>query len=112
MNRYPVWKYVVIAVALLVGFDAKSAQAIGLALDEALANVINHGYEGRPDQPIHVEFQMREAAGEAEKGSGHWPVASGQRSDSEPGTPGSASPPGAGDRAPASAALSPPASTS
>ncbi len=44
---------------LLVGFEAKVAQSIGLALDEALANVINHGYSGRPNQPIHIEFQMR-----------------------------------------------------
>ncbi len=50
---------------LLVGFDQESAQAIGLALDEALANVINHGYDGRSDQPIHVEFQMKRPAGSA-----------------------------------------------
>ncbi len=43
---------------LLVGFDAESAHAVSLALDEALANVINHGYGGQAGQPIHVELQM------------------------------------------------------
>lgn len=49
-----------------VGFDSKSAQQIGLALDEALANVIKHGYEGRQDQPIHIEFQLLPAGGDGE----------------------------------------------
>ncbi|MDD4889431.1 MAG: ATP-binding protein [Phycisphaerae bacterium] len=48
---------------LLAGFDAKMAQSIGLALDEALANVIKHGYSGHPNQPIHIDFQMRPASG-------------------------------------------------
>jgi len=43
----------------LAGLDHKSAQAVGLALDEALANVIRHGYDGRPNQPIHIEFDLR-----------------------------------------------------
>lgn len=48
---------------LLAGFEAKIAQSIGLALDEALANVIKHGYSGRANQPIHVDFQMRPPSG-------------------------------------------------
>jgi len=44
---------------LLAGFPDPLAQSIGLALDEALANVIKHGYSSRPNQPIHIEFQMR-----------------------------------------------------
>ena len=53
---------------LLSGFDAPVAQSIGLALDEALANVIKHGYSSRPNQPIHIDFQMR-PAGEGPAGS-------------------------------------------
>ncbi len=36
------------------GFPESDAHALVLAVDEALANVIKHGYEGRPDQPIDV----------------------------------------------------------
>ncbi|MCG3181668.1 MAG: Serine-protein kinase RsbW [Phycisphaerae bacterium] len=44
----------------LAGLDAASSHAVGLALDEALANVIRHGYEGRCNQPIHIEFDRVE----------------------------------------------------
>lgn len=46
---------------LLAGFDGPTAQSVGLALDEALTNVIRHGYSGRPNQPIHVELCIRPA---------------------------------------------------
>ncbi len=36
------------------GFDAKNTGEIGLVLNEALANVIRHAYEGMPDQPIEI----------------------------------------------------------
>jgi anti-sigma regulatory factor (Ser/Thr protein kinase) len=41
-------------VAGEVGFDEESVARIVLAIDEALANVIKHGYEGRPNQPVEV----------------------------------------------------------
>lgn len=59
----PAWLCVVRAATerfcLLIGFDAPTAQSICLAVDEALTNVIRHGYDGRPDQPIHVELSVR-----------------------------------------------------
>jgi anti-sigma regulatory factor (Ser/Thr protein kinase) len=36
------------------GFDDADAHGLILAIDEALANVIKHGYQGRPDQPIAI----------------------------------------------------------
>jgi serine/threonine-protein kinase RsbW len=33
--------------------------AIHLCLEEALSNVIRHGYQGRPGQPISIEFAQR-----------------------------------------------------
>lgn len=36
------------------GFDEDSREKIRLAVDEALANVIKHGYGGRQDQPIEL----------------------------------------------------------
>jgi serine/threonine-protein kinase RsbW len=36
------------------GFDPKSAEEIGLAVNEALANVIRHAYSGEPDRPIEL----------------------------------------------------------
>jgi serine/threonine-protein kinase RsbW len=35
---------------------ANTLCAIDLCLEEALSNVIRHGYQGRPGQPITVEF--------------------------------------------------------
>lgn len=48
------------------GFSSEDAQQITLAIDEALANVIKHGYGGQPDQPIHIKLEAtRDAAGRA-----------------------------------------------
>jgi len=37
------------------GFDDKAVAEIGLCVNEALANVIRHAYQGRTDRPIHLE---------------------------------------------------------
>ena len=41
--------------ATRAGFDDKAVAEIGLCVNEALANVIRHAYNGRTDRPIHVE---------------------------------------------------------
>ena len=40
-----------------VGFDKKDCHAIGLAVDEALANVIKHAYGGARDKKIEIEIE-------------------------------------------------------
>jgi len=39
------------------GFDAGDVDGIVLATDEAIANVMKHGYEGRKDCTIHVRLE-------------------------------------------------------
>jgi len=46
----------VAAVARRIGFDELAAGQIALAVDEALANVIRHGYADRPDGPIWLSL--------------------------------------------------------
>ncbi|HSW44468.1 MAG TPA: ATP-binding protein [Phycisphaerae bacterium] len=46
----------VLAVTRQIGFDEPDVSAIALAIDEAVANVIRHGYEGRPGHPIEIIF--------------------------------------------------------
>ena len=41
-------------MAGLEGFSGDEAHALMLAIDEALANVIKHGYDYQPDQPITI----------------------------------------------------------
>lgn len=41
-------------------FGVEACGQIVLAVDEALANVIQHGYEGVSDQPIDVRFERLE----------------------------------------------------
>ncbi len=41
-------------IALASGFSAEKAAMIMLTIDEALANVIKHGYEGQKGRPIDV----------------------------------------------------------
>lgn len=54
--------YLAVARALVesaaqrLGFDAEQAGRIVLAVDEALANVIRHGYAGQDDQPIWIRI--------------------------------------------------------
>lgn len=40
------------------GFTQTQSHQIGLAVNEALANVIEHGYQGNTDQVIHVSVEM------------------------------------------------------
>ena len=40
-----------------IGFGEQDVSAVALAIDEAVANVIRHGYEGRPGQPIEVTIE-------------------------------------------------------
>ncbi len=44
-------------MASIAGLDEADAHRVILALDEALANVIKHGYGNRHDQPIEVRFR-------------------------------------------------------
>ena len=44
------------SVAKRLGFDDLECSKIALAVDEALCNVIRHGYERAPDRPIWVSI--------------------------------------------------------
>jgi anti-sigma regulatory factor (Ser/Thr protein kinase) len=55
----------VLAAAEQVGFDESSISAIALAIDEAVTNVIRHGYEGRAGQPIEVRLDRVQRDGVA-----------------------------------------------
>jgi len=46
-----------------VGFSEQVIAQIVLAVDEAIGNVIKHGYEGRPGQPIDVNIGSTDADG-------------------------------------------------
>ena len=46
-----------------LGFDDKGAGKIALAVDEALANIINHGYQRSPDRPIWIKLWAEAAPG-------------------------------------------------
>jgi anti-sigma regulatory factor (Ser/Thr protein kinase) len=48
------------ALTAAIGWDEAECRAIVLALDEALANIIRHAYQGRSDGPI--ELECRESA--------------------------------------------------
>ena len=50
----PVVRSAVERMATMEGFGETDAHALTLAIDEALANVIKHGYDGRPDQSITI----------------------------------------------------------
>jgi serine/threonine-protein kinase RsbW len=50
----PVVRSAVGRMAELEGFSDVDTHGLVLAIDEALANVIKHGYQGRPDQPITI----------------------------------------------------------
>jgi serine/threonine-protein kinase RsbW len=43
------------------GFDETARGEIGLVINEALANVIRHAYQGATDQPIEVSAQKTES---------------------------------------------------
>jgi len=46
----------VASVARRLGFDELSCSQIALAVDEALCNVIRHGYKDRADKPIWIRI--------------------------------------------------------
>ncbi len=50
----PAVREAVRTVAGEVGFDDESIARLVLAIDEAITNVIKHGYEGMPGQPVEV----------------------------------------------------------
>lgn len=50
----PVVRGAVEKMANVEGFGEMDSHALTLAIDEALANVIEHGYEGKDDQPISI----------------------------------------------------------
>jgi anti-sigma regulatory factor (Ser/Thr protein kinase) len=50
----PVVRSAVERMAQVEGFGEAETHALVLAIDEALANVIKHGYQERPNQPITI----------------------------------------------------------
>lgn len=49
-------------VAQRLGFNEVQCGQISLAVDEALCNIINHGYARRPDQPIWLSIWALDGA--------------------------------------------------
>lgn len=45
------------AYARAAGFDDAASAQIGLVVNEAIANVIRHAYQGQPGKPIELEAQ-------------------------------------------------------
>jgi serine/threonine-protein kinase RsbW len=43
-----------------IGMADEASHAVGLVLNEALANIIRHGYDGAVDKPIQVTAQKNE----------------------------------------------------
>jgi serine/threonine-protein kinase RsbW len=43
------------ALAAENGFDADAVSQVGLCVNEAMANIIRHAYEGRTDRPMHLK---------------------------------------------------------
>ncbi len=52
----PIVRAAVEQTATTEGFSEDEAHSLCLAIDEALANVIRHGYDGREDQPITIKL--------------------------------------------------------
>src|SRR5437773_10520985 len=50
-----------------MGFDEKAVAEIGLCVNEAMANVIRHAYQGRTDRPVHVVAMAEQAEGGREQ---------------------------------------------
>jgi serine/threonine-protein kinase RsbW len=40
------------------GFDTSSCEEVGLCVNEALANVIRHAYQGATDKPVEVSAEV------------------------------------------------------
>lgn len=52
---------VVRGLAEIAGFDARTAENLGLAVDECATNVIKHAYHGRDDRTVRVRIEYRGA---------------------------------------------------
>lgn len=52
-----------------IGFPELCCGQMALAVDEALCNVMKHGYDGREDQPISLGLQIHEKNGEGDESS-------------------------------------------
>ena len=52
----------VLTWATEAGLSETAAQALQLAVDEACANAIEHGYEGRPDGRVEIEATLNREA--------------------------------------------------
>lgn len=59
----PIVRSAVGEICRLIGFRDSSVDSVVLAVDEALANIIKHAYEGQQDQPIEVTFAALWEAG-------------------------------------------------
>jgi len=57
----PVVRAAVEQMAAMEGFSKKDCHGLVLAIDEALANVIKHGYGNRHDQPITISMEPQTA---------------------------------------------------
>jgi serine/threonine-protein kinase RsbW len=42
-------------LCLAAGFERAAAEEVGLAVNEALANIIRHAYDNRSDQPVELQ---------------------------------------------------------
>lgn len=49
-------------LAQTLGFPETDCRAVVLAVDEALTNIIRHGYRGKADQPIEISFRRIQVA--------------------------------------------------
>lgn len=60
LDSHPIYlagaREMIIALARRIGFRDEASGQIALAVDEALANVINHGYQRRPDGRIWIKL--------------------------------------------------------
>lgn len=61
----PVVRGAVERMAALEGFNGNDTHELTLAIDEALANVIKHGYQNRDDQPIELTLSTIRSSGGA-----------------------------------------------
>lgn len=67
----------VAAVAKRIGFSDLNCSQIALAIDEALANVMRHGYSDRPDGPIWLSvWPLATCAAKSDCGCSHEDVQS------------------------------------
>jgi serine/threonine-protein kinase RsbW len=51
-------RFAVETMARAAGFDPRAVDEIGLVVNEALANVIRHAYQGAPGRPIEVQADV------------------------------------------------------